>query len=105
MKVSFDFDHTLAEKNIQKLANIFIEKGHDVYITTSRFMLSPFYSNEKVYDVADLLNIPHNKIRFTNGEDKYVFLEDFDIHFDDDITEIELINDNTNCVGILVDEK
>ena len=36
MKISFDFDSTLSEAKIQKLAKKFINDGHEVWITTSR---------------------------------------------------------------------
>ncbi len=102
MKVSFDFDKTLATKELQDIAKLFVQKGHDVYVTTSRYKISPFYNNSIVYDTATSVGIPLSKVRFTNGKDKYIFLKDFDIHFDDDETEIELINDYTTCVGILI---
>jgi hypothetical protein len=104
MKVSFDFDKTLATKKIQIVAKNFVDKGHDVYVTTSRHQISPFYNNTKVYDIAESVGIPANKVRFTDGRDKYLFLKDFDIHFDDDSYEIDLINVMTKCVGILVDK-
>ena len=104
MKISFDFDHTLSTPTMQKLAKLFKSKGHDTYLTTSRFKLSPFYSNERVYNIAESVGIPKENIRFTNGKDKYNFLREFDIHFDDDIIQIELINDLTECVGILYGE-
>ena len=103
MKVSFDFDKTLATKKMQVVAKNFVSKGHDVYVTTSRHQISPFYDNTKVYEIAESVGIPMNKIRFTNGKNKYNFLNDFDIHFDDDNYEIDLINVFTKCVGILVD--
>lgn len=102
MKISFDFDHTLSEKNMQEIAKLFVAKGNDVFITTSRHQISPFYNNSKVYEIAEKVGIPISRIRFTNGKDKYLYLKDFDIHFDDDDIEIDLINDFTKCVGILV---
>lgn len=37
MKISFDFDATLSRQVVQDIAKSLIQKGHDVYITTSRF--------------------------------------------------------------------
>ena len=53
--------------------------------------------------MAENLGIPTDRIKFTEGDDKWKFLETFDIHFDDDMFEIELINENLdNCCGILM---
>jgi hypothetical protein len=102
MIISFDFDNTLSTKKMQNIAKMFIKNGHDVYITTRRYRITPFYNNSIVYDTAENVGIPLNKIRFTDGNYKYTFLNEFDIHFDDEVKEIDLINNYTNCVGILV---
>lgn len=102
LKISFDFDSTLAENRMQKLAKKFIDKGADVWVTTSRLdnMLGRPEWNRDLYSVANKLNIPTDKIQITNGADKYLFLKGFDIHFDDSIIEIELIEENLkDCVG------
>jgi restriction endonuclease Mrr len=36
-KISFDFDSTLDREDVQEFAKELVEKGHDVWITTSRF--------------------------------------------------------------------
>jgi hypothetical protein len=112
MKISFDFDSTLSEAKIQKLAKKFINDGHEVWITTSRLSSEHGRSkgwpwiitqNEHLFNVAENLGIPTDRIKFTEGDDKWKFLETFDIHFDDDMFEIELINENLdNCCGILM---
>lgn len=107
MKVSFDFDHTLTNPNLTELAKKFIVMGADVYITTSRFSdqlgKKLAYDNREVFNKAEVLGIPKNKIRFTNGQDKYSFLKDFDLHFDDDEHEIILINEHpSKCLGLLI---
>lgn len=103
MKISFDFDSTLAEDRQQRIAKKFIEEGHDIYITTSRFEnIGIFHSNEIVFNVAEKLGIPKERVRFTNGGDKWELLQDFDLHFDDDQIEIELIEENTKCIGVLI---
>lgn len=112
MKVSFDFDSTLSEEKNQKLAKKFIDAGHDVWITTSRLSSEHGKSkgwpwiitqNEYLFEIADKLGISKDKIKFTEGEDKWKSLYTFDIHFDDDINEIELINEHLpNCCGVLI---
>lgn len=104
MKISFDFDSTVAEVRQQKIAAKFILEGHDVYITTSRCE-NPgnfSYTNEAVFKVAEKLGIPKEKVRFTNGAEKWKYLEDFQMHWDDDQVEIELIEEHTNCLGVLI---
>ena len=106
MKISFDFDSTLAEDRTQKLCRRLIEDGHDIYITTTRphkFPNGVILENRDLFFVADQLGIDKDKIRFTGGTDKYHFLEGFDIHFDDDQVEIELIEEHLeNCIGVLI---
>lgn len=102
LKISFDFDSCLAEDRQKKIAAKFIADGHEVFITTSRASDGGMmYSNEIVFKVAEELGIPKENIRFTGG-DKYPFLQDFDLHFDDDQIEVELIEENTNCTCILI---
>lgn len=106
MKISFDYDGVLSEVRYQKLASKFISEGHDVYITTSRFEEESRLfgcSNKKLKVIASNLGITEDKIRYTNGGDKYPLLEDFDIHFDDNQVDIELIEENLEfCNGVLI---
>jgi len=37
MKISFDFDGTLADGKIQDLAKSLVDAGHDVWILTARW--------------------------------------------------------------------
>lgn len=107
MKISFDFDGTLAEDRIQKLCSKFVLDGHDVWITTAR-VSDPFQAtingwNKDVYRVAEKMGIPISNIVFTEGSGKFHYLKDFDIHFDDDELEIELMEEHEcKCVGVLI---
>jgi hypothetical protein len=108
MKVSFDFDHTLTNPKYQELAKKFIALGADVHITTSRFKQTGgrklLYDNREVFSMAERLNISLLNITFTEGADKYKFVKDFDLHFDDDDNEIFLINDHpSKCIGVLIE--
>jgi hypothetical protein len=115
MKISFDFDSTLSEEKNQKLAKKFIDDGHEVWITTTRMTsekgkLKGFpwviTQNERLFEIAEKVGIPKDKIKFTEGEDKWKSLHTFDIHFDDDDIEIELIEENLpNCCGVLMYKK
>ena len=106
MKISFDFDSTLAENRIQLLCKKLMDDGHDIYVTTTRLHKMPngiVLENRDLFATCKKMNIPKENIRFTNGNDKYHILNGFDIHFDDDQIEIDLINENVDgCVGVLI---
>src|SRR5687768_7654744 len=106
MKVSFDFDFTLTESKIKKLAIHFIKAGHDVWITTTRVdevSESGERANKIVFDVAEEVGISKDKIRFTHKTWKWNFLHTFDLHFDDKVDEVKSISENCNsCVGVLI---
>jgi len=97
-KVSFDFDDTLSTKRGQTLAKRLITQGKDVYIITRR----QESASAEVYKVADELGIPKSKVYFTNGKMKWETIKrlDIDIHYDNNQQELDLIDKNTNAVGI-----
>lgn len=97
-KVSFDFDDTLSTKRGQTLAKRLITRGKDVYIITRR----QESASAEVYKVADELGINHSKVHFTNGKMKWETVKrlGIDIHYDNNQQELDLIDKNTNAVGI-----
>lgn len=109
MKISFDFDGTLSSPIIQKYAKELIERGIEVYVTTSRFSneekvkrFSKFKSskaltNDDLKKITDLVGIPDNRIHFTNMADKCGFIKNkgFTCHIDDDWIENDLIESET----------
>ena len=105
MKVSFDFDHTLTNPVFQELAKKFIDLGAEVHITTTRCNrvgLAP-HGHQEVFSMAERLGIDKNNITFTSYQDKYRFVKDFDMHFDDDEHETILINEfPSKCIGVLI---
>lgn len=118
MKVSFDFDGTLARKSVQDYAKELIALGYDVHITTRRFERIEDYINEfciayhindlkmqhnYLFEVADELRIPIKNIHFMNMKDKSLYLReypDFIWHLDDDPEDIRDINENSQTIGI-----
>jgi|AntAceMinimDraft_6_1070360.scaffolds.fasta_scaffold03759_7 hypothetical protein len=108
IKVSFDFDGTLSQEKVQTFAKSLIDFGIDVWIVTSRYSelnkhrypLSP--TNLDLYIVADVLQIPKEKIIFTDRDIKTNHLAGFLWHLDDVDVETANINvDNShNCIGI-----
>tara|TARA_R110000796_G_scaffold215732_3_gene331762 strand:+ start:3956 stop:4303 length:348 start_codon:yes stop_codon:yes gene_type:complete len=108
MKVSFDFDSTLTRDDIQALAKRHIHFGDEVHITTTRRNnVSGFkIENEDLFKIASELKIDEDNIHFTNYEDKVDYLTDFDMHYDDDEYEIDLITrSKIKCLGILINYK
>lgn len=85
VKVSFDFDGTLDQEEVQVYAKQLLEEGVDVYICT--------YRVEKDWDCTDInkiknkLGIKNNTI-FTGYKLKLPFLKGFVWHLDDLETEV-----------------
>jgi len=116
MKVSFDFDSTINIPAIEEFASTLIDRGVEVWIVTSRFddvniteshpsWMKAFQqpgTNDDVRETAKRLNIPSNRVIYTNMELKSTFLhgKGFIWHLDDDWVEIKEINDNTDVIGI-----
>jgi hypothetical protein len=116
MKVSFDFDGTLQLPIIQEIAKRHIHWGDEVHITTTRSSEPSRYRligggelpppNQDLFAIAKELGIPEQHICFTKSQDKVHFLTMFDIHYDDDEHEIDLITrSELKCTGILVNYK
>ena len=118
MKVSFDFDSTLDRKDVQQFAKLLVDRGHEVWIVTSRRsnadakMSDPWIkdriirSNKKLFRVADNVGILRTNIQFMNFQMKSVFIKDngFAFHLDDDPDELMyIIHSNDNCRPINVD--
>jgi len=101
LKIAFDFDDTLTERDIFLLAQRLIKCGHDVWIMTARIssekdFLSQYAKygivveedyNADLYEVARLLGL-EKKIIFVNLESKSAAYKKygFDLLFDDDAT-------------------
>jgi len=93
MKISFDFDDCLSEKYIQVIASALITANHDVWVITARD-LSIYPNNQDILKLCSEIGIKEDHIIITNGNMKYKYYIDnnFDLHFDDDWKEVNLIN-------------
>lgn len=103
MKISFDYDGTLDDIKMQKLADMFVSEGYEVHIITSRVKHTKW--NDKVFKTAKKLSIPKENIHFTEGTDKYHIISELaiNIHFDDETSEIDMIEENCiSCCPLLV---
>jgi hydroxymethylpyrimidine pyrophosphatase-like HAD family hydrolase len=98
-RVSFDFDGTLETKRGQEIAKNELEAGNDVWIITAR----DISDSRPVLKIADTLGIPHSKVVFTNGEDKWKYMIRYRIakHYDNNAEQIKKINKHTNTKGII----
>jgi len=116
IKLSFDFDDTLARSDVQAFALLLQEKHPTVeqWIVTSRmsddvkskglYGMQITGSNNDLFDVAKNIGIPEQRIVFTQLEWKNVFFndKDFMIHIDDYPQELELIRATTKMFAINV---
>ena len=116
IKLSFDFDDTLARIDVQEFA-LSLQKSFptiEQWIVTSRmsdesksrglYGMKISGSNDDLFDVAEKINIPKSRIVFTNLEWKNEFFKnkDFTIHIDDYPQELELIRATTKMFTINV---
>lgn len=98
--ISFDFDATLSLPSVQDIAKDLIEQGFNVIVTTTRHSK---YLNQDLIKITDRLGI--NKIVYTNGEGKEFFMQDVDIHIDNDESDLRNISRNTYTEVINVTDK
>ena len=107
IKVSFDFDDTLDQKEVQNVAKALIKRGREVHIVTSRLTDEQAPSrnwNRDLWAVANSLGIIEENVHFTSHYPKYKFFKkypDFAFHIDDEYTEIVDIDRETEVFGIL----
>jgi hypothetical protein len=114
-KISFDFDGTLARKDVQAYATELVDEGYEVWIVTSRCATEPALAkgwhwvekqNQELYDVAESVGIPRERIQFTEHVDKIEFLEgkNFIFHLDDDPDELwEIVKSGDSCNPVNVE--
>lgn len=109
MKISFDFDGVLSIPSVQDYAKGLINRGFELWVTTSRydesnkhkFIYSP--TNEDLFTVCDDLGIPRDRIIFTNMTIKFKYLDNsFILHIDDQFMELKYIELNTSIKPIYV---
>lgn len=97
-RISFDYDGTLSTDRGKEYASKKIAEGHPVYIITARQKSD----SHDVYATADELGIEKSHVIFTNGEDKwkYILQYDIDIHYDDNEEQRKKILTHTNAQSI-----
>ncbi len=89
MKVSFDYDGTLALPHVEEFARELVEQGYDVWVVTSRVgdsdkSFQPWKTpdwNRDLWDTCLNVGIPKSKVVFTSFVDKIDYLKEKIIFF------------------------
>jgi hypothetical protein len=111
MKVSFDFDGTLQEEEVQEYAKELISRGIEVWVVTTRYdenqmhRYAPRGTNiDDLWEVVDRLGIPRWRVRFTCMEWKWKYLKDtqFLWHLDDNYEEQSYARANSCKLPIIL---
>jgi uncharacterized HAD superfamily protein len=94
-RISLDFDGVLSTPIGRKLAESLKAPDVELWIVTAR----PVDWNDRVFAIADELKIPHSRIIFTGGRDKWPFIERYHIavHYDNNPEQIAKIKKNTSA--------
>ncbi len=102
-RISFDVDGVLTTARGRVFARQKIAAGYDVWIVTAR-QYSEFNS---AFSLAKELGIQESKVIFTNGKDKWKFIQKYKIsvHYDNNPEQIDKIDENTRATGVLVNYK
>jgi hypothetical protein len=102
MKISFDYDGVLARSDWQVVAASLVLDGHEVYVLTARCA----EQGGRVREAARRIDVPTDRVLFTCNRDKWetVDSEGIELHYDDNAEQLALIAENTDAVGVNVDE-
>jgi len=85
--ISFDFDGTLSLEKVQFVAKELIDAGFSIKCTTARRIVD---KNQDLWEVVNDLGITN--VTFTELNYKYPFMQGVDVHVDNCVKELELIN-------------
>lgn len=99
-RVSFDVDGVLTVTKGRSLARKRINAGDDVWIVTARTQSD----DNSAYAIAEKLGIRKSHVVFTNGKDKWKFIQKYDIavHYDNNSEQLDKIERNTKAIGVLI---
>ena len=92
IKISLDIDGTLLTDRVHDfvLKHLYNVKGIELWIHTRRYKES---EGKEAYELAELFDIPEERVIFCNRNYKAPFLEKnkINLHLDDDSTEIAIL--------------
>lgn len=100
MKVSFDYDGTLALPHVEEFAKELVNKGYEVWVVTSRTDDEPTNLNNDLWESCKRIGIPNTQVKFTKFVDKIEYLKDnnYLFHLDDDLYElIAIMESKDSC--------
>jgi len=98
--ISIDFDGTLSLPEVQVYSKTLMNRGFNILVLTTRHEK---YLNQDLIRITKKLGI--NKVVYTNGEDKQYFMDEIDLHLDNDERELRLIAKYTDTEVINVTDK
>jgi len=98
MIVSFDFDGVLSRPAWQVVAALHAHEGDEVYVLSAR---CPEQA-DRLYQVADLLDIPRDRVLLTCNRPKWESVAEagIELHFDDNAEELAQIRELTDAVTV-----
>lgn len=98
-RVSFDVDGVLTEGKGRRLAQKRVMSGDDVWIVTARTQSD----DDSAYKIAERLGISKSHVVFTNGKDKWKFIQKYRIavHYDNNKEQLDKIERNTKAIGVM----
>lgn len=110
MKISFDLDNTIygVTKEFKQIFNLckILSKvnAFEIIFLTSRLEETWKNNFELNNWLKDNFNLDISKVIFTSMEDKYHYIDKYniDLHFDDDEDEVKMINKHCKGKAVLV---
>ena len=99
-RVSFDVDGVLTISKGRRLAQGRVISGDDVWIVTARKQSD----DDSAYKIAERLGIKKSHVVFTNGKDKWKFIQKYriEVHYDNNKEQVDKIERNTKAIGIFI---
>lgn len=99
--VLFDFDNTLEFEDVQDFAKMLVNRGLKIGICTARpktpiSNVVSHTTNDDIFEVSKKVGIKKHDIYFTEYEDKFTYLKQFDVRvlLDDRLDETRLFKDS-----------
>lgn len=101
MVIAFDFDHTITDIRLQRLAKKMIRERNEVWIVTMR--KENDFNKKIVKPVLDKIGLPEMRVIYCDEKPKRDFLAGInaDVYVDNISTEFSQIINHTNTVPLL----
>ena len=101
MVVAFDFDKTLSDVRIQRLAQKLIREKNEVWVVTMR--RDDAFNNNFMKPVLDKLSLSKYRVIFCDNKPKFEMIQmiNADIYIDNISDEFEDIKNHTHAIPLL----